>query len=372
MLGKRFLKMFAMGLALGGAASVAQAGDVEFNGFGSLYYAQSLERQLLAPNMADEKPDFSTFSLFGLNVGSRLTNEITLAAQLIAAPSTTQGTWGMNANWAYAQYKPIDSVALKLGRQLFPVFIGSEYDKVAQLLPYRRIPGITTLAPFSGFEGISGNYTFGLTETVKFTLGLFGGRPNYELTNATKGAGYTGNADELLGATATVDGDGWRVRTMYSRNRAYLGVPANVFGASAVTVRSLVDQFSAGYRFDKYNFVSWGEYIYRSGNDGTKLGASGTEFLQALRGGYVLVGYRIGDFMPRFTYLRSDANILLGTGGYTSQTIGVNYAISPTTTFKVDYEMLNGLDNGVYGLTRQTGSTQKDGSAVYAGLDFIF
>ena len=126
---------------------------------------------------------------------------------------------------------------------------------------------------------------------------------------------------------------------------------------------------SFGAMIDRSNFVLWGEY----GRISSSGGSNG--FLKLLFGGYVLAGYRIGDFLPRYQFTYSDwsrSGIPTLTKG-TTHGLGLNYQATAHLVLKGDYEVyLNpgtcAIPNGV---VAASGFPQR-ASVATLGIDFIF
>ena len=218
-------------LLLGGACisilpSISSAMDLTLDGFGSAYYGQSYSSNLLPYGFADTSANFTEFSLIGLNIKSKINDQFSVAAQLIATGST-QGTntnYSLFADWAYINYTPIDGLNIRAGRQRYPVFTASEYINEHEQLPFRVMPSIIyNLAPFDSFDGVSVTKTIDVGSN-KLQLSIFGGDPvlNLALGTTYLGTGVpflrTADNSNLLGAKVTFEGDGFRLRAQASRS----------------------------------------------------------------------------------------------------------------------------------------------------------
>lgn len=350
--------------------SVASAADIQWSGFGSAYYGQAMEEELRPAGLSDKKADFTSFSLFGLNLGAKLDDNLTIASQLVTSQaSPADPAWNLQVKWAYLNYRFNDAFSVKAGRQLLPFLMASEYESVRYLLPYRAIPsGIAGLSAFTGFDGVSAGYNLGLGESNSLNVTVFGGRPDLSFNTTA----VTGETDELLGTAVTFDGSGYRVRASYMHANSTVTIQTGGT-PSSITGNGRYNQASVGGRFDKYNVVVWGEYAKIWSDDGeTSLGG---DYLDRLEAGYVLAGYRIGKFLPRYTFQWADSDSGLGAAARsTSHTVGVNYELSAQSVFKLEYEQLHRPDDtkGPAFGTLATGSTKTDGGAIFAGIDFIF
>jgi hypothetical protein len=373
-------KVLALG-ALSLCAFSAQAVEVSWNGFGSAYYGQALSSDLFPSGFTDKHVNFTSFSLMGLNVGAKVNDDLSFAAQLVAlgSPFGRTDKFGLAAQWAYVNYTPtqVEGLSIRGGRQLLPLMMASEYVRVGYLLPFRQIPAtVYNLAPFSRFDGVSAYQTVN-TPVGRLTLGVFGGTPQLDTdTTIAALATTTFTFADLLGAVATLDGDGWRLRAAASRNFNQIvttGVPV----VGTVTNQGHNQNYSAGARYDKNNIVFWGEYLMIRTPDGTP-SSTGGRYIGNGHGYYLLGGYRIGNFMPRYTFAQGSQTFnLFGSGAYngqtTSHTVGLNYTAGQAV-IKLEWEkdLVPVANGGGYTVTQPAGTTATSGSAFYAGVDFIF
>ena len=121
-------------------SGTASAGEIEWSGFGSAYYGQTFQRDYLPTGFQDHYPNFTTFSRFGLNLGSRLDDKLSVAAQVVASSAGPNESWTMDMKWGYFIYRPLSGLQIKGGRQLLPILFANEFSQVGYLLPYRAIP----------------------------------------------------------------------------------------------------------------------------------------------------------------------------------------------------------------------------------------
>lgn len=370
-------------LAIGSAAQAA----IQIDGFGSLYYGQA-SGDILAQGFSHKQPQFAPFSLVGLNLYSKLDNDFSVGAQLIAqgasynltAPTATglvtspvgvptgdiatvplpdERQFIMSAEWAFLNWSPSSDFSAKMGRILNPAWIASDYLSVGALLPYRQVPrDVYGLSPFSSFDGGQINKSFDVG-VGRLTTSAWGGTPvliagTLQITN-------------YWGVSLGLDGEGWGVKL--TQSSAILRLPA-------LNAGSLLNTSSASFKIDKNNFVMWGEAFYTKANkDSDTIAAlGGVTLVEQTDGGYVLVGYKIGKFLPRYTYTKTHSNVgVAAESKGQTHTVGLNYDIASQAVFKLDYQMIKAEDNfAMPAGTRLKGPTDNNGSAIYAGFDFTF
>ncbi len=361
-------------------AAKAESMDLSVKGFGSVYYGQAFDSGLLPYGFSNTKVDFTNFNLIGADLTAKLGNGFTFASEVVATGSTGAQSTNYNVftQWAMLSYQFSDGTSVKVGRQRFPIWTASEFINNHHELPFRVMPDVVyRVAPFNTFDGVSVSHSFDVG-VGKLGFSAFGGTP---LLDVNLPSTITQAYSNLFGARVGLEGDGWRLRAQASFTTASLtasAIPvAPGFTTTGGTFGGHEQIYSAGYRFDKYNIVSWGEYAYTANPNGTPVaftafpGGTGHPFAARTNAGYVLGGYRIGDFLPRYTFAQATQDLgISAPGKTTSHIIGLNYAMNQKVTLKGEYELdfVPNNQGATLGVTR-TG-TNTVGKAVFAGADF--
>ena|GEM_PF-2101565 len=371
-------------------SGVANASDVSWDGFGSVYYGQAFNKGLVPFGFTNgTHADFTDFSLIGLNVHGHINDKLTFFGQLVAIGGIAQtadynsagnivaGNFQPFIQFAYLNYK-MGELSIRAGRQGFPILMSGDSLRQTYGTPFRTKPTfIYNIPALSAYDGISFNYDWDLG-FGKLGAAVFGGSPVNDFPYFT---GETYHPSDLVGGKVTLDGDGWRARVQASQygSRLQYAAPSGTTYDFSGTVRNL----SLGYKFDKFNFVSWGEIAWFRTANGTNvtadsnlsaLGMVNGQYYSAYRGGYVLVGYRVGDFLPRYTYAQTDSSDATYPGRISSHTFGVNWEVMKNATIKVEYELDEVPHNTPpFIASAYNGApAANQGSAVYAGVDFVF
>ncbi len=352
--------------------------DINLNGFGSVYWGQALTKDLLPAHFSDEHVNFTNFSLIGLNAGSKLGEHLGAALQIVGlgTPIGSTEDYALIAQWAYLTYDSEKGTFIKAGRQLYPLYIASEYIRVAFLTPFRSLPTpVKYLSPFTRFDGVSIHHKFNL-EGGTLTLGAFVGNPLLDSGASTSNtyAGSTFSFSDLAGVQVTWDGDGYRLRALASRSYSRAIIPALSNLNLPTTYEGHSQTYTLGYRFEKFNLVSWGEYGLTRTPDGTYYPLTGSNFGGVGHMLYVLGGYRIGDFLPRYTFSNGSTTYGVLDATLTTHTVGVNYQIHSQATIKAEFERaivpFPGAASTIF--KQPFGTNVTYGDAFYLGADFIF
>ncbi len=376
------------GLALLCQTAPSYAVNLSAQGFGSFYGARTTNNSFLPVGFESNQVDFTHFSLIGADLTAKIDDQWSVLTELIAQGQQGNSTDTSNFNnyvqWAFINYKPIDNMNVKLGRQRFPIWMASEFINTHHQLPFRVLPQIVYKnAPLNAFDGALVSYGFE-TGVGKLDVAVFGGDPIIDMN-----LGNTVSLDlsNLYGARAVLLGDGWRVRAM-SAAITVSGSSTREITISNQTVTSVTDLSakeritSFGYRFDKYDFVSWGEYSFISADGSTinpvpagllpeyPVGSPGGTFLKSTKSGYAVLGYRLGSILPRYTYAQVSSDIGFGERGAKSHTFGLDYFASEKVTVRGEYEIVN-VEAYKAPHYMSMSSPETSTGAIYFGADFI-
>jgi hypothetical protein len=365
----KFTKMVIGAIALG-AATFAHADGVEWSGFGSLYYAQTFDQQILPPQFTNNKMDFTHFSSFGLNLSSKISDSTTFYGQVVATEEAAQTTgFNLYAQWAFLNFKTGDHSHIKLGRQLFPALMSGEYYRVHYLLANNHIPLIvSSLNPYISFDGVSYNSDFD-TAAGKFSVGVFTGSPKLNTSSTTVVPTYY----SAYGMQANLEGKGWKLHgsaSQFKSSTDYSGA-LSALGTGKKVTNQL---YTLGAKIDMNDIVFNTEGVLRTSKDAAVL-ANGKKQFERAYGGYALTGYRLGKFLPRISYAFSKAFLGFSEGKIETYDIGVNYTLNDQAVLKLDFEKtyVPYPGGGWYPVTQSTTSPKgTQGDSVYAGVDFIF
>jgi hypothetical protein len=276
---------------------------------------------------------------------------------------------------------PGSGLDIKAGRQLYPAWLASEFIYVGALQPFRVMPAsVSNLSSFRAFDGLSVNQTVDVG-VGKATATVFGGRANQNSASPTTLTPV--DAPNLIGASLTLKGDGFKARAQVSRSSVSLSTyytsVSTVSGVSVPVVSNVqalngkADTLSAtfGANYDKDNIVVWAEYGTVSSSDGPMTGAG--QFLKSLQGGYVLAGYRLGQFMPRYSYALADwsQSGISGIGKGTTHNIGLNYQATDQVVVKGDFQM-DITSSGFSGVMVTNAAGVTNAKSFTVGVDFMF
>ncbi len=372
--------------------------DFQWQSFGSAYYAQGLNSDAQPLGFsANTDPQFANFSLIGLNLKTQFTTDWSAYIQLVGSGTLPGYSQLSNFNsffqFGFVKYQPVDMFHAKLGRIAVPLWIASENFRMAAQQPYRTKPAsIYNLTSFSAIDGLS------LAGKMDVDIGslelmLFGGLP---VNDAVYTLLYT--TQNMYGARVHLEGDGWKVRVQASASQNYIlwsQDPYNVADSSVVPPSqpydpgtALADTYdvTAGWVFDKFGLVTWGEYGYFKNPHPQTIAPTpyassfynmlAGQYFRQYQGGYVLLGYRFDKWLPRYHFARASSWDSTYPGAVSTHVVGLNYEWNKFVVVKAEFELdlfprsdqlfAGSVVSSIYtsGPTRAT--------AVYAGVDFVY
>lgn len=366
--------LLLLGLITAIGISHASAAEISFNGFGSVYGGMNFTQGRNVSEFKDTNPAFAQFSLLGLNIGSRLADNIQMHAQFVVNGKRTIGSamtpaWDLHANWAFLSFAATSDWHIKVGRQLYPDWLAAEFIDVGFLQPNRRLPSnVEGLSPYKAFDGLLTDYILDLGAAGYLTASLFGGRAQTDV--GSNGNTISAEAKGFFGTALTLKGDGYKVRAQINRERASISGTTN--GASRSN-----DQYAYtfGASYDKNNFVIWSEYGGIKSDQYVNSLTGGSAYAESAHVFYALFGYRLGAFMPRYMWSDCDYNHLgIGYGRSFTHNLGLNYQMKDNVILKFDllfeqFKNIGAAGNGAAGKVYVIGA---DATAFTAGMDFIF
>ncbi len=387
------INLLLMGfLFVGGIAESRANKKLHWNGFASFYGSDSLSGAKLEGIESD--PNFTNFTKVGLNLRSDFADNFAAIGQLLMDGGDKSETdrsvdWKVKADWLFLLYEANDSFSLRLGRQLFPAGITAEYQDVGAAYPFIGIPiHVAQLVPLKAFNGISADYKIPIGSQVLSIRALAGNEDkDIVFTSGAITGVNTNKIRNIFGGTLSLEGDGYLLRGEMIRadltSKIDPGVIASVetivsgvsLGAKSY-IEMEVDRlmhYSLGFKWDKYDFVLYTEYMIIDGQNGTNMAIVSSnliqgKFLDKAKGGYLVTGYRCGDILPYYMYSKSDwSKSGLVSDVHVQHALGINYQIDTDAIGKIEYR--EGMSEVGAGFATKVNSKAR---AWVAGVDIVF
>lgn len=297
---------------------ISDASDrLKINGFISAGVAVNDGEKVVEPfTKIDDDYSASSISKSGVQFNFRIFDEWNAVAQLV---SKGVNTYQIEAEWAYLNWQVSDSLQFKFGRQRAPFYMLSEFLDVGYALPWTIAPLEMYNLTTSTVDGVSSTYSTRVGPT-NFQWLVYAGSSQGEAKE--QDASYESN--EAIGTNLVMEIDTWLFRVGYSVARleasAESGGLADQFiqGVSGAVnelgpLYGVVPNFSydpddqvfdaryisAGFTYDSGNLLVMGEIANLRLED---------SYQPAGDSGYIMVGYRIGKWMPHITFAKSQTD----------------------------------------------------------------
>ncbi|NOX92696.1 MAG: hypothetical protein GXP18_09695 [Gammaproteobacteria bacterium] len=294
----------------------------------------------------------------GLNISTQVDESLNFAAQLKA-----KGTedFKMELDWAFASYDVSESTTLRFGKIKYPVGMYNEFIDVGYTYPWIRPPeGFynqdavgpnLTRVSYQGFGADFNTYS-GDTE---LGFSLFGGVVDVP----------DGHVNQLVGVKLSANMED-EIRFELSANTGVMEVD-NTFGRQMMMDGERHTTYTAGVIVDLTNFIlssEFGQAIM-----GRKI--AGNRPMDTTSG-YVMMGYRMGEYMPHITWEQWDVD-----GGWGQEVIGVGLRKELTTNSALKFEVrqvtpeVTPKPAGGVGLFSDV-PTEKDVTIVGVAIEMVF
>lgn len=309
--------------ACAGAVDATLGGTTfSLGGYGTLGVVHSSEDQadftssVFKPNGAGYSHAWSTDvdSIIGAQVTANFNSKLSAVLQVVAEQNA-DNRYAPQVEWANIKYRFTPNFNVRIGRSVLPVFLASDYRKVAYANPWVRPPlEVYGLVPITGCDGVDMNYLF---QTGEFTHTLQG---SYGAKEPKLTAAYGGGHSKLK--------RNWSISDTIENGALTLHL---VYVQGNLSISGLHQLFNGFRQFgpqgialaDKYDvdntplsFMGLGA-SYDPGN-WFVMGEGGTTAYHSLLGnktaGYISGGYRVGKLTPYITYARAKADNLSDPG----------------------------------------------------------
>ena len=360
---KYFFQLMAL-ITLAGTSNAS----VKFSGFASAgVITGDLETPFLSgQDLIGESSSFGADNTVGIQVAADINQQIYFATQLLG--KGTVDSYSVSAQWAYITYKLSKRASVRLGRMNFPVTLFSEFQEIGFSYPWVRTPiEVYNIVPLSTFSGVDLLFTFDLAGINWQIQPFIGSSPGVDVL------GISGDVEHAFGATiiAQLENGTLRITAAHVNEVNFefstLGTAANL--------NMDVTFFSAGIEYEKNNVLFISEFLKKDVHNSPK---SDFNSISDMMGYYVTLGYRMGEFLPHFTYgdTRSDHRALILLEGspfpgvpstvwtapedfiipsntelflQKSYVLGLRYNFSQETAIKLDYQKII-PDDGSWGV----------------------
>jgi len=295
----------------------------------------------------------------GLNISTQVDESLSFAAQIKG-----KGTedFKMELDWAFASYDLNEATTLRFGKIKYPVGMYNEYIDVGYTYPWIRPPegfynqdAVGPNLTRVSYQGFGADYRTYSGDT-ELGVNLFGGVVDVP----------DGHVNQLVGLKFTANMED-ELRFELSANTGVMEVD-DTFGRRDMMNGERHTTYTAGVIVDLTNFIlssEFGQAIMGRKNMSGKRPMDMTS-------GYVMMGYRMGEYMPHITWEQWDVD-----GGWGQEVIGVGLRKELTTNSALKFEVRQVTPKttpkpaGGLGLFTDV-PTEKDVTLVGVAIEMVF
>lgn len=306
---KRYIKP-AVAALLGVCATASWADTgFTFSGFGTLGAVRTnnddseYRSGMRQHKGADSTPDFGVDSRLGLQGVYKFNDEFSAVAQVLT--SRRDGKEGPQVEWLYAQYSPVKSLDLRLGRLVLPIFMLSDNRNVGYAHYWMRVPQeVYGVYPLTSFDGVQARWRDsvggGINLNVQGSAGtskadLYLTAPKNLVGPELEDVRVAMKYPRLYSLAVSAEKGSWTLRASKTYGRQLeMVMPTTVLGVPVPWLPKGTDNFSnVGVQYDDGSLVVMSEYVTRRYSDAGKVNSDSY---------YISGGYRLGAFTPYATY----------------------------------------------------------------------
>lgn len=308
------------------SVTIAEA-DVKFSGFASAGFigGDTDVPFVSGPDLITKSAQFGADNTIGVQVSSDINQSVNFSGLFLA--KGTVDSYALGAQWAYISLDINDQLTTRLGRMNFPGTLYSEVQEIGFSYPWIRTPiEVYTVLPLTTYSGADLIYRFDSVNTIDWLVqGFVGSAPRFDVLGGSIGV------DSAYGASLVGSFESGKLNftVAAAKNIDY----SQSMGGASLDLSLDISLASAGIEIERNNVLLIAELVKKDivNNPSTMMVS-----LQDMTAGYVTLGYRMGNFLPHFTYADTAAPhkpIILTAGmplpGPVPQGIPAQYWVAP-------------------------------------------
>lgn len=380
------------------SSAFADTGD-EFSlqGFGTLGVARTTThdvefvRDLSQPRGISDSWSLQNDSVIGVQGAWRINPQLEAVVQAMSR-FRYDGTFNPEISWAYLKYEPAPNLSLRAGRLGTEFFMMADSRWVGYSFLTVRPPGdYFWYLPFYTIHGADAALTVPLGESV-LRGKVFYGLSNGKIPLADEQWDISGSP--MAGGYLEFQHGSWQVRGSYANIRFERDLPiARVLNISPAVISDALNFLSTEGKRTHYYSVGivydngpWqGQFMLNHIEQGAKA-------LENSDGGYVLLGYRVGQVTPYlgYSWIRSHERSRMTTGDPLNNSVATyvmqdSHSDQKTTIAGLRWDVARNVAlkaqwDGIRGEAASIFPYRKDNRAAWDGsmdvfslaLDFVF
>ena len=278
--------------------TVTSQAEMKIGGFGTAgFIAGDTEIDFVSgSDVITESAAFGADNILGLQISVDVDSKLSMTGQLIA--KGVEDSYDLYARWAYISYDFSPMLTARMGRMNFPGSLYSEVQELGFSYPWIRNPvEVYTLMPVTSHSGIDLFYrfnTFDIDWVLQSSVGSF---PAFNAIGAVM------KIDLAYGfsLSALTDHGKWNV-SIINIEDTNIAIP---IGGADISVNFDITFVAAGFDLEFGNLVLISEAMKKMVRNNPSADIYSQSDALAY---YLTLGYRLGEFLPHFTYGASQSD----------------------------------------------------------------
>jgi hypothetical protein len=334
----------------------------------------------------DNQYDFLNESLAAVQFSATITEKMGATIQLIAQKQEVNDD--IRVEWAYIYYDASDEFRLLAGRIRPTLFLYSDYLDVGYAYSWITPPDeVYAQANISNLDGGSVAYTLELDD-YQFAITAYGGNSADKLPNPMPNSTSPLDVDydSIIGGEISFSSDYAKLRAGYIQASVTENTTLGQVPDDLAMDETSAAFYGLGLSVDYEDILFAAEYISRD-MDGT--GAPDVTSY------YAMLGYKIGDFTPNYTYAVADSDMDFSSAQGTlpdgkpvavvvntiraqnlddrsSHTLGVRYDVNSQAALKLEWNMATLTHSTYDAVNKSLNEDDEDINTYRIALNVVF
>ncbi|MEA3370689.1 MAG: hypothetical protein U9Q40_05060 [Campylobacterota bacterium] len=361
-------------------SSTAFASDVRVSGFMNVVGGQTDQDDGASYRGYDNKYDFQNESLAAIQISGSIADNMSATVQLVAQKQEVGDDIRME--WGFVSYDATDEVRILAGRIRPALFLYSDYLDVGYAYNWVTPPSeVYDQVNITNLDGASVAYNLELDDNTLSTT-VYGGNSSDKKVNPNNAASPLNlSFDSIIGAEIALSNDYGKIRAGYIQAKATENdnpLPNPALNSELAMNESAAAFYGVGINVDYEDILFASEYIVRDMDE------TGSPDISSY---YAMLGYKIGDFTPSYTYAVADSDMEVSTSAVAgnvnqiraaalddriSHTVGLRYDVNAQAALKLEYNMATVTNSSWAAGTPALIETDADVNTARIALNVIF
>ncbi len=334
----------------------------------------------------DDTYDFQNESLAAIQFSANITDNMGATIQLIAQKDEAGDDIRME--WGYVYFDATDELRFLAGRIRPSLFLYSDYLDVGYAYNWVTPPSeVYDQVNISNLDGVSASYNLEVGDNT-ITTTIYAGNSSDDKVNPMYEREITADSslldldfDNIIGGEISISNDYAKLRAGYIQAKATENTYKNALPDELKQDKSGAQFYGVGLNIDYEDIIFASEYIVR------EMDETAAPDISAY---YGMIGYKIGDFTPSYTYAVADSDYekssssipgvyaqvntirALNLDDRKSHTIGIRYDVNAKAAVKLEYNRAEVTHSTYNGMTDSISEEDETINTYRVALNVVF